>query len=390
MSPHNVHRNAARIHSVGADMTQLINAYCTELPPTGPHRNKHIAANVKLIKRAAGLLAALNGQERYASIGAGHTSAFCKTAEVGGKTTEKTIQDGDSNIDLHKLYKSDQYKEMITEGWEWFVIPHGVDSRHPKLAKIGPKALNGSNHVFTEVGELETAMMMAETIDEAEDMDEASVVALAVENVVGLCVPCASYAKTICEFVKLFGGGLGAPQVKFLDTVGKQFQCNVNLGSSFWHALTHTEFHAKASKFPLVRCALALGNLTSNKKEDGVAKFIVKSDITKIASKAKADVAELCENTLKEAIDIVDAISASEPDFDQKSTQAVGQLFVRVCMLATTKAKSSKEGKDYTMHEIKQLFLGSLGELLGTSVVCAAWNTAEKKQAQTSKLRKHL
>jgi len=57
LSPHNVHKNAAGIKAAGADMDQLGNAWCTELPDAGPARKLALEKNASLIKRADGLLA---------------------------------------------------------------------------------------------------------------------------------------------------------------------------------------------------------------------------------------------------------------------------------------------------------------------------------------------
>ena len=88
LSPHNAHRNAARIHAVGADLGQLTNALSVEM---GKLRAAYMNKNKKLIARSKGLLAELNESERYASLGCGHTVAFCKTAGVGGITSEKVL-----------------------------------------------------------------------------------------------------------------------------------------------------------------------------------------------------------------------------------------------------------------------------------------------------------
>ena len=78
LSPHNVHRNGARIHLIGADLQQLTNSLCMELAMSGKLREEHLAKNELLIERAAGLLAPINGSERFITLGCGHTAAFCK------------------------------------------------------------------------------------------------------------------------------------------------------------------------------------------------------------------------------------------------------------------------------------------------------------------------
>ena len=107
LSPHNVHRNAARIRKCGADTKQLTNALAIEVAASGMVREQHVAQNDMLIKRAGGLLAPINGCERLVTLGCGHTVAFCKLAGLSGRTCEPELRCADSDtIDLHKLCKN--------------------------------------------------------------------------------------------------------------------------------------------------------------------------------------------------------------------------------------------------------------------------------------------
>ena len=104
LSPHNVHRNAGRIKACGADTKQLTNALAIELPASGKLREEHIAQNTKFIDRTSGLLAPINGHERQVTLGCGHTTAFCKLASVGGRTSEKSLMaTGTNTIDVQML-----------------------------------------------------------------------------------------------------------------------------------------------------------------------------------------------------------------------------------------------------------------------------------------------
>ena len=83
-----------------------------------------------------------------------------------------------------------------------------------------------------------------------------------------------------------------------MDSVAKQFGCNVNLGQAFWEALAHTTSPSKTCLFPMVRVALDLANMTSDKVEDHVARLLRKEDVGNIASKAKLAVAMEHEKAL--------------------------------------------------------------------------------------------
>ena len=376
LSPHNAHRNGAVVHKGGADKKQLVNAVCIELAPSGKQRDEQIAANKKLIARSSDMLAPVNGEERYITVGCGHMTAFCKVAAVGGKTPQKDIADDEGRIDVNKLKKNKQYKEMIDDGWDWTAVPHSVDLLFPEFAKVAQRALNVSNHVSQTTGELETCVLLA---DIAQDMcGESNWKSAAVESVRAMGIPCAEYASVILEFVCTYGGGADAPQVRFMNDVATQFQCNVMLGETFWTALTQTKFHSKTSKFPFLRVAIGLANLTSPKKEDGIAKLLTKSDIAKLSGKQGVAMSEDCERMLKDAWDIVSAATSVD-----NAMKHLGQFFVRVALFATEKGKLGREKKDHTVHEIRNGFLDALSKLLNRKVTFEGW-TVETSSATSS------
>ena len=141
---------------------------------------------------------------------------------------------------------------MVDEGWNWRIIPWGIDVAFPSFAFHAQKALNSSNHVANLVSELETAVSLSITLDDvgmqakANAADKKTWESMALSNVAAACMPCASYAKVIMQYVQCFSGGHGAPMIKFMDLVTKQFQCSVPLGESFWTAITNANFHSKS------------------------------------------------------------------------------------------------------------------------------------------------
>ena len=89
LSWHNAHRNGLRIRNVGADKTELKNAYAFEMALAGTiERQKQIDFNQRLIRLSQGLLADASGLERYITLGCGHTAAFCKAAKGNCRTVE--------------------------------------------------------------------------------------------------------------------------------------------------------------------------------------------------------------------------------------------------------------------------------------------------------------
>ena len=377
LSPHNCHRNAARIESVGADMKQLTNALCVELAASGQLREEHISKNKELVKRAGGLLPEVNGFERYLTLGAGHTTAFCKHAAVCGRTSETSLQQsGSTLIDQQKLCKNPQFGHMIHKGWGWDVVPASVDCMFPRFAHIAQKALNTSNHVATVMGELETSMIMETSMQDACGGDDESLKCaekLAIANVQSLAVPCSSYCKVLLDFALTYGGGTGAPHIVFMDAVQKQFGCNIDLGAAFWEAITTTKF-PRPSLYPMVRVALVLANLTSDKIEDNVAKLLTKGDILKVS---KAKDLNKWEQVLQDAMVIAESVGGFKVVL-----KPLGQLFVRVALVAADKEKHGREKKNYTLSEIKTLFLVDVGQLIDRKVSFVGWD--EPRAAHSS------
>jgi hypothetical protein len=363
LSAFNCHRNAAKIKSAGGDMQLLRNAMCTELAPAGTERESQIIANRNLIRRANGYLADINSYERYLTMGCGHTAAFCKTAEAGGRTPEKSLQmEGSDLIDSAKLKRNDQFRQMLEVGWGWLVIPWEVDRDYPQFAKIAQAALNTSNHSSTEIGELETAVTMA---DSAHDKQ------MALAAVQDLGVPCGHYADKIFDFLTLYGGGDGSPLIHFMDAFAKMFKCNINLGESFWSLVTAMKFQSNTDKYALARVALCMANLVSPKIEDGIGKLIVKNDLTKLTSKNLVSTVEQAEQVLKDGMSIVE-LTCGQLCSDI-AIRPLGQLFVRVALISTDKCEKGPEGTKFTFAEVKQLFLESMSEVVGKPITFDQW-----------------
>ena len=378
LSPHNAHSNGQKIHKAGADRRQLINAVCIELPATGPIREANVTANIELVRRSNGLLAEVNGTERVLSIGCGHTAAFCKLVATGEGTSPQTDLTMDhiagGKIDVQKLKQNKEFTAMIEEGWEWEIIPAEVDALFPDFAKVAQKALNVSNQVASKSSELEAAITISALLDNFSEVEGHQ--QMIVDHIKDLGLSCSTYTKAILDFVRLYGGGETAPQIKFMDNVAKQFNCNVVLGEVFWDAITYQSFPAScAAPCCLLRVCLGLCNLTSPKLEDGIAKLIFKTDIARIFNQKVVDTAKMYEETLGDAVNIVKSI-ASLPKYDEATTvRPIGQFFVRIGLLASGKEKLGREGKEYTIGQIKAMFLEHISELVGQTIAYAPWVT---------------
>ena len=366
----NVHTKGEIIFNIGADRKQLITAICVELAPAGPTRLANIEANRKLIKRSAGLLAPINGRERYLSLGCGHTVAFCKTCKVGGRTFLILLQDKDGMLDVGKIKKQPEFKAMIEEGWEWKVIPWDVDALYPRFAKVTQKALNGSNSAATEISEMDAAMALAELMEEMKD--QAGWEKIAIEKVSESCMTCAVFLPVILDFVKLYGGGPGAPHIQLMENLGKKFNSALVLGQEFWRALVYTEFCDKTNKHPLLRMAMALVNLTTESSKA----IITKSDVSRVAGKAYVSSAKTAEEVMQQALEAIQILTDAGTEYDDL-LEALGQLLVRIGISVTQKHQSGPDGKELTMKQIKKLFIDACSKVFGQPVNFLDWGHAQ-------------
>ena len=371
LSPHNVHRNAANIARVGADLKQLTNAVCIELSSDGPQRETNIAANRRLIEKSEGLLAQINGQERYLTLGCGHTTAFCKSACAGGKTSEPSLQNSDGSIAIHKVKANSSFKQMLEHGWGWTVIKSAVDTAFPDFSKLAQRALNTANHVSTAVGELEAMTVIADFLEQQADAPDIEKQACA--SIEDLCIPCSGYALCLKNFVVKFGGGNGTPLIVFLDSIAKKSNCTTTLGGTFFEAITYAKFGDIMCQRPLTRVALALCNFQCQADQviDGVAKLVRVADIRKLNNEKTL----LIENTLRQGWEIMQAVHHAQENCTRPVDEyypPLGKLFVRVVLHFLDKNKVN-EGRDLSLSEIKGAYLADLSSIEGTAIKYDPW-----------------
>ena len=390
INPLMVHEKGADILSIGADRKQLSTAIAVEMAPFGPSRASHLAANKKLVYNSNKLLAPVSGQELYLSLGCSHTVAFCKVAPLGEATPAASLQNAHGLLDLSKLMKQSEFKLMIEKGWSWTIIPWDVDELFPEFSKAVQKALNGSNSISAEIGELDTMVQLAELAQDLKGTPGWEI--KAVSHVCLSKQSCSAYARVLLDFVKEYGGGPGAPFISFLDSIGKSFSSKLTLGEQFWKALAYTKFNNDASRYPLLRIAMAVVNMSSKTTE------LSRTDVAYIAGAKQRDVATKCESILEEAIQIQDLLlqhtgaevhPCSIPaEISKESLLApLGQLFVRVGILACGKERGVNKmaGKKVTedaTNAVKAKYLDALSKIAKQDVTFAPWGVLAEPAAE--------
>ena len=263
-------------------------------------------------------------------------------------------------------------------------MPAIIDHEFPNFAGIAQKALNVNNHVAQKTSELEMALSMTELVsDPTINEGEADWKSMVIEHMQDRGIPSGEYADIILEFALKYGGGKDGSEIKFMHDVACHFGCSNVLGESFWTAVTKTVFADRTSMFPLLRVALCLCNLSASQVQDGIGKLLVKSDVAKLASKAKDAKAKACEETLVKAKAIIATLSEQYEELDETAClEPLGKIFVRVGLYRTDKGLAGRENKQYSLQEIKQLFLDELTKIVGKQVNYTPWSVEGKKEAE--------
>ena len=87
------------------------------------------------------------------------------------------------------------------------------------------------------------------------------------------------------------------------------------------------------------------------------ARALTAAQIKAVASKSNMKAAAQSEEVLQDSLAIASAVSSVE-----RCLKPLGQLFVRVGLKLASAEKRGREGKHYTMGEIRNAFLDSMGK----------------------------
>ena len=322
-----MHRKGARVLQVGVDPGLLTRSTAWEIANTPQVRAKQMASMRSLVESCAGLLAPLTGQEMYLSTSSSHISQFLKALSAGCRTTESFLADAHGKLCPSRWLASDaKLKELLTHGWEWSIIKAEVESSFPKLPLLCQSALNAANSVYSPESELEVSLALAAEADDRIASGHQSVNFAEIGKAVTAETKLEALDPTLGTFVQRYGGGPGAPFVRFLDLVAKEYDDSIELGTEYWQSVVSLKPRCQATSFPLLRVALLTTNLCAPKRRvvDGVARLLQKKDVAKLQSAKLAQEVIEAEKMLSECW--TKAQSADLPH------QKVCRLFGRCCI----------------------------------------------------------
>ena len=367
----------ASILDVGCDKTQLDKAVSIELHPDAEERNRQIETNKHWVSRANGLLAPVNGGERVLSLGCGHAAAFFRATLHGCKTPVKKLQDVNGNLNAMALGSKDKRFGTCLKGWRHLVIHGDAELAWPGLPDLAQQAHNAINNVASRNTELETMRAISDYKSDDKTTWDQCVEAAAMSR-----PPCHDYIAVLGRFVRLYGGGPGAPIVLWLDEFAKQHAENRVLGEEFMTAVTDLQFEHGSKHYPIIRQALLALQLTSPKVINGICKLLTPSDVRQLAGPTwrswskvdKADIASTVDEAdvaFKAADQFLQGLATSGEINKDAAQDIYGRFIVRVGLHLTGRGKRGFEGAEHkNMQAIKNLF---------AEEVSNAWTVGLKK-----------
>lgn len=356
----NCRANASKVMKVGANMEELHGAVCIEMSPFEVSAKQQMAANVKLAKHSKGLLPLPTGEEQFLSLGTGHMCAFVRCATAGLKACFTNIAGSDGMISVDILNKDPQFKVMIEQGWAWEVLPWQVEATWPALPDFAQRALNSSNAVATDATEWEVAVAMGEWFNTMEEPSWN----LAEEAASAGDPQCVPYISKIRTLVEKYGGGGEFPLIREQEDFYKTLGANKRLGEAFCKAIIDIKLDDFSPRLH-VRHALITLNLTSEKMEDGVVRFVLRNHIASLASRENKPMTIKADEELKAGRDFLLELASKNRISGEQFTELLGLFRVRYAGFMTKLSKLTFEGVEYkTSIEIVARLLAETSEAI--------------------------
>lgn len=81
--------------------------------------------------------------------------------------------------------------------------------------------------------------------------------------------PCRDYIATIGRYTQLYGGGHGAPIIRYLDVLANKYGENKRLGQDFFESITKLVIPSDHTTYIFLRAGCIVTNITSIKVQDG-------------------------------------------------------------------------------------------------------------------------
>ena len=338
LSALDVHDKGQKIKELGFRRSLLTDSICFEISPLPDKRKAQIAANEELAKKSGGMLAGVQGSERFMTVSSSHTTAYLKACMFKCK-----MPHGSGFLNL----EDDAMKDACSKGWQWLVISWKAEHLAPTLPAFCQMVLNSVHSVGLGIQEMEAAQQVALLVSSGQTFKDA------IQSVKASRPACHSYMDFVGLYVQKFGGGPNFPLISFLSEFCKELSITVCIGEELFKAVISWDLQEASTQFPFLRASLLACQLTSPKIVDGTARLLVKSDLDRLKG------ANLRQNLLQAEQMVSHAYQVYVDSGKTTVVQrALGLMMVRLSLILVKKEKLGREKMEVyqSPEHVAQLF----------------------------------
>ena len=281
----------------GFSWNKASDVVAARLPEPPPARE--VAFNDEVVALSEGLVPPL--AKLFAiSVGGANTNAFLRAIAGRCRAVEGCrYSDAEGRWDSARVFSADEnLRTAATTGMKWTLLEPDVAERYPTLFAALQSVLNQRS--ATNTSEIEVMLSAHGAILENiktvvasgvnGELDYPKIVAIATRN----NPPSASYADVLVRAAERFGGGKGAPMLKFFASymrAGVNDTENVRaIGGRFWQKLLDLKFPQRA-KMPVVVWTTALAQNSCPRRHivAGVCQMLGDAHLAKLTKAANFD-----------------------------------------------------------------------------------------------------
>ena len=198
---HNVHLKGTQVLQSGLKKDLLPpNSLGIELAVGPDERSKQLRANQQMIGQSKGMLAPLQGGERFLSLASSHFNQFCRALDHGCTKADGT-----------QLHMTPEIKALVESGWQWTMLKAEAAVMFPDLPAFCSMSMNAHNSNTILTNELEAMMELAALHRSGMRMQDA------VQAVCQSSPSCKAYIDDCAQFMRLYSGGDTFPMLLWLD-----------------------------------------------------------------------------------------------------------------------------------------------------------------------------
>ena len=166
----------------------------------------------------------------------------------------------------------------------------------------------------------------------------------------------------------------------FLDRFAKKYGTNKIIGEDSFAAVVNWEF-SPVEPMTLVRIGFIATNLVTCGKGNGNS-LLAKSDLEQLKSKNNINVTKVIHDDMVRARSVSTRLYAQDGAIDlEQCDELMGSFLLRAMLTLTRKGKAGPEKKDFTMEQVKSIFIQDATEMsnLSADEIVPGWaqRTAE-------------